>query len=755
MGFLFFSAKKKPGTVINAVTGVEVTVNMRGFCPIIDTHMHIQSNNCCPLTIQWAVMATNIYDKSMGILGGSREIASRRQVADSGKSFLGELFAGRFSGVGVLSTEIISKTIMGIAKDKDMPEDLYWVAYDSPEEYKKAGAEVAGRAAKIGSVDKGNIDSLNEHFYTDAEYYYHNKDPFHMFVALPMDLSFAHYWGSTGLPVYIALQEDLFYVNDFVCLHAINSSSGTQVTLFNDVLIPQEYKDLEVGVFDPDKIQKDVADVIHLFAKRLPGDVWSEFKWNDPPKVKGHTIIIFDGDQKLAGECSRKEFVHLVSTAPDKDNKKYEEYWKQLWFHQASAIRFPFQQIGFFHYDPRRFVNNESEIEKKAVDILKSHGFFTFTMDTKRNALALTAHKELNTHDFMTDLLNKEIRTNEFVFNELFLYPESKNGIFWGIKMYPKLGYAPDDFLNYKHLEYFYSICANYSIPITTHTSPGGMEIADPYCFERYVGGTAKKEYHHKDAHQFIIDRYHNLSCWENVLDRYKKLKINFAHFGGNDLWKEIKKAKELYGKGRVSAKKTEEKQFFDWICKIAELSQNHDNVYTDLSYFITPDPFLFQQQREHTAETLVFLLEKYPALKDRILMGSDWYMIEIEKEKGVGAYYSKMFKLLKMVSEKTGYDAWHQFAVINPLRFLGLIDEKKGGEGPFQVDVKKVEGYLSRMKWYLNNTDWKSIGNFSEAFGKIDDKCNLIIKLFNRNKTIKDSKKILREKDLLILSQK
>jgi hypothetical protein len=135
--------------------------------------------------------------------------------------------------------------------------------------------------------------------------------------------------------------------------------------------------------------------------------------------------------------------------------------------------------------------------------------------------------------------------------------------------------------------------------------------------------------------------------------------------------------------------------------------------------------------------------------------MGSDWYMIEIEKEKGVGAYYSKMFKLLKMVSEKTGYDAWHQFAVINPLRFLGLIDEKKGGEGPFQVDVKKVEGYLSRMKWYLNNTDWKSIGNFSEAFGKIDDKCNLIIKLFNRNKTIKDSKKILREKDLLILSQK
>jgi hypothetical protein len=148
-------------------------------------------------------------------------------------------------------------------------------------------------------------------------------------------------------------------------------------------------------------------------------------------------------------------------------------------------------------------------------------------------------------------------------------------------------------------------------------------------------------------------------------------------------------------------------------------------------------------------------MLKQYPALKDRILMGSDWYMIEIDKEKGVGDYYSKMFKLLRMVSDKVKYDAWHQFAVINPLRFLGLIDEKKGGEGPFEVEVKKVEGYLSRMKWYLNNDDWAKRGNFTDASGKISDKCELIKELFNENKIIKNSNKILKEKDLLILSQK
>jgi hypothetical protein len=154
-------------------------------------------------------------------------------------------------------------------------------------------------------------------------------------------------------------------------------------------------------------------------------------------------------------------------------------------------------------------------------------------------------------------------------------------------------------------------------------------------------------------------------------------------------------------------------------------------------------------------ADNFVFILSKYAALKDRLMMGSDWYMIEVDKEEGVGTYYSRMFKLMRLISEQVGYDAWHQFAVINPLRFLGLIDDKKGGKGPFEVEVGKIEKYLGGMNWYFDNEDWNGKGNFTEKKDKLNNKREVIINFFNENKNIKDSKNILREKELLILSDK
>jgi hypothetical protein len=177
--------------------------------------------------------------------------------------------------------------------------------------------------------------------------------------------------------------------------------------------------------------------------------------------------------------------------------------------------------------------------------------------------------------------------------------------------------------------------------------------------------------------------------------------------------------------------------------------------VYSDLSYHITADPSLFQNKRERMAGNFVFILKKYQALKDRLMLGSDWYMIEVDKEEGVGTYFSRMFKLMRLVSEQVGYDAWHQFAVINPLRFLGLIDEKKGGKGPFEVDTEKIKTYLEKMDWYFNNRKWNEKGKFKESSKEFNKKCDLIINYFNENKSIKDSKDILKEKELLILSEK
>ena len=144
-----------------------------------------------------------------------------------------------------------------------------------------------------------------------------------------------------------------------------------------------------------------------------------------------------------------------------------------------------------------------------------------------------------------------------------------------------------------------------------------------------------------------------------------------------------------------------------DWIRTIAELVQDCDNVYTDISYFknsgtyrsgnVNQDPLDEGDEAEyniHIVKNLVYLLNKYDGLKDRILVGTDWLMIEMEKENGIGEYMARMFETLKQVSKELGYDVWHQFAVINPLRYFGLIDGKKGSEGPFAIDTGKLKEY-------------------------------------------------------------
>jgi hypothetical protein len=52
--------------------------------------------------------------------------------------------------------------------------------------------------------------------------------------------------------------------------------------------------------------------------------------------------------------------------------------------------------------------------------------------------------------------------------------------------------------------------------------------------------------------------------------------------------------------------------------------------------------------------------------------------MIEREYQKGVGGILRNLFVVMEMVKEKVGCDAWHQFAVINPMRFLGLGKEEE-----------------------------------------------------------------------------
>jgi predicted TIM-barrel fold metal-dependent hydrolase len=111
----------------------------------------------------------------------------------------------------------------------------------------------------------------------------------------------------------------------------------------------------------------------------------------------------------------------------------------------------------------------------------------------------------------------------------------SKTGPFYGVKLYPRLGYHP----NCVDLNPLYHFCSKNDIPITTHCSPGGFPTED---------------WQYKDLG--------NPENFRNVLQKYPTLRIDFAHFGNpDDTWRKT----------------------------IVDLMQ-YPNVYTDLSCYTSTD---------------------------------------------------------------------------------------------------------------------------------------------------------------------
>lgn len=141
----------------------------------------------------------------------------------------------------------------------------------------------------------------------------------------------------------------------------------------------------------------------------------------------------------------------------------------------------------------------------------------------------------------------------------------SKNGPFFGIKLYPRLGYRPMDVE--RECPGLYKWCRNNDIPITVHCSMTGFPPGQNSGYGDF-GDPAK---------------------WIEVLDLYPELRIDFAHFGNN-------------GDG--------------WAQEIVDLMKRpKNNVYTDLSCYT-------ETERLEAARAM---LENNAELKDRLMFGTDF----------------------------------------------------------------------------------------------------------------------------------
>lgn len=197
------------------------------------------------------------------------------------------------------------------------------------------------------------------------------------------------------------------------------------------------------------------------------------------------------------------------------------------------------------------------------------------------------------------------------------------NDHFRGVKIYPPFGYKPDDNVLMTEI---YPYMVKKNIPLMVHCSPGLVKAK----------WLSKKEAHAlTDPDNYI-----------NVMDTFPELRICLGHFGGISEWRR-----------HIDEPRTSEKQ--TWLKKITYLIKcgKYHNLYTDISYTI----FNF-----HENVPLLKILLENTVILDRVLFGSDFFMVESER------YSEKRFSIDLRFA--LGEGMFWKIANENPKKYLGEI---------------------------------------------------------------------------------
>ncbi len=153
-----------------------------------------------------------------------------------------------------------------------------------------------------------------------------------------------------------------------------------------------------------------------------------------------------------------------------------------------------------------------------------------------------------------------------------------KNGPFYGVKLYPRLGYHPAS----KPVQDIFDICIERDLPVTTHCGMSGFPSAD---FSLDGSGVWK------------YNDYGNPEHFEPALK--KGMRIDFAHLGSCD-------------------------PDFKWANTIVSFMKQYKNVYSDLSCYTGRDEI----------EKIIALFGKNKIFKERILYGSDFDVMSFTDNK-------------------------------------------------------------------------------------------------------------------------
>lgn len=182
---------------------------------------------------------------------------------------------------------------------------------------------------------------------------------------------------------------------------------------------------------------------------------------------------------------------------------------------------------------------------------------------------------------------------------------------FRGIKLYPPLGYHPNDPV----LGPLYAFAAERGFPIMTHCSrPAGVQyrgkVTDAMRVDPVTGELLNLD------REELLTRFTDPDSYVPILEANPTLKICLAHFGGAGDWKAY--LERPWSPDSDPSKKS-------WLAKILDMLKSgvYENLYTDISFTVFAD------------EEFVHLLKVVLSderVSRRVLFGSDFYVVESAK---------------------------------------------------------------------------------------------------------------------------
>ena len=225
--------------------------------------------------------------------------------------------------------------------------------------------------------------------------------------------------------------------------------------------------------------------------------------------------------------------------------------------------------------------------------------------------------------------------TNEENLYHAFNTAFANENSFFGVKIYPCLGYDPSDY----RLWPIYEICEAKNIPVLSHC--GGNTVSTPKRKITVFEGTKEKPIEGKNRKE-VAYQLNDPVRWKKVLERYKGLKLNIAHFGSDATWSSTNPVE-----ANIDPQQRKE--------TIIELMDTHPNVYSDFSYTIT---------NEVASRNFLHRLKADPQLlQKRSMFGSDFWVVYNE-----GGLEENQKKFLDMIGDK---GLQKMLCLTNPMQYL------------------------------------------------------------------------------------